>query len=172
MSFLGHVVDAESKAGVTLIRADPKHTEVIKLEAPGKNVRVKSQASVKRRIRRTALDARGVNRAHQTCGARCFPRDTSRHHDRESVCVLCRFPHVFVASASARTPTGLQNNVSTRRRRALDSTTRKRACSRSKGCVSSIAAFERVLEPSALTGNASMRRLRWYPTWLEILVDA
>jgi len=54
------VVDAESKAGVTLIRADPKHTEVIKLEAPGKNVRVKSQASVKRRIRRTALDARGA----------------------------------------------------------------------------------------------------------------
>jgi len=59
MSFLGHVVDAESEPGV-FIRADPKHTEVIKLEAPGKNVRVKSQASVKRRIRRTALDARGA----------------------------------------------------------------------------------------------------------------
>ena len=30
MSFLGHVVDAESDPGVTLIRADPKHTEAIK----------------------------------------------------------------------------------------------------------------------------------------------
>ena len=30
MSFWGHVVIAESEPGVTLIRADPKHTEAIK----------------------------------------------------------------------------------------------------------------------------------------------